>query len=715
MTEFINPYTFVPLHSPQRRRPRGHTPSAEAAGELLSGRITLEVAFDTPLLLPTDSTDAPGRHQGWLGEDGGLRVPGSSVKGAVRAVHEAAFDGCMRIVDTEFTPSYRVPAKADVDAEGWTLAVVTRSVGGRPMQFQVCDPEQTVWVDAVDLKRAWPGPQLPTSGDIVDIVGDVEDTTLNRFEVRAVRGVTLSRERGKVEQEQHLAPAASSSEGPDWRVAEAGFQVFLVTDTAARPQKKRDRTPGRCLWANSVLLDTLVDFDPKGADKEAYAQFWRACLGSNDRRQLEGDAKERRWRREPRLIPVTWRTRQVARRAAQTGLLFRGDVVWVQWRHNRIDGIRLAQLWRYTGHGSVGSRLGQSRPCLTDDSSDDTLCLSCEIFGAADAGSGRGTSTTTPGSKARQRSYAGHVRFGALTSDSAVAVTEVELAPLSTPNPGSGAFYLDLDSSIARNAPVNEIATHWGSSTDRRARTPIRGRKFYWHSDPDAQARHWATATGRQTIPRYQATPEQVTDPTSGQRRKTARKATLVHPGTVVRGVVTFDNLPAAYVASLLASLDPKRLLPPGDSRTLATHLGGGKPLGLGTASVTLTCEATSVPDRYAVAGPPSAPVPDLHDPEVTTMLEDRAGAGWKESQRILAQVLDTAGLGRNAHLVAYPPGAPSWEQFGTQPFRESFAFFQATNGQRLARFDKPLSVLPPAGQPNQQLRINLPRKRGRA
>lgn len=706
--QFVNPYTFVPHHSPLRQVPAGHTPDAEEARDLVSGVIDIQVTLDTPLLLPADTPKNPGRHQHWLLEDRRVRIPGSSVKGAVRAVHEAAFDGCLRIIDTEFVPSYRSPAKADTTSDGWTLAVVTASAGGRPTQFQVCDPQETVWVDAVELKRAWPNGTLPTSGDIVDVVGNVEDTTLDRYEVRAIRSVTVAEQRGPSGQRPPHHVERHSL------VANPGFQVFLVTDTGARKTIKRDRSPGRCLWVSSVLTDTLIDFDPTGADEAAYSTFWTSCLGSNDRRQLEGDPNTADWQRGTHYIPVKWRDREIGRRTAHTGLLFRGDVVWVQWRQGRIHGIRHSQIWRYPGRGKVAGRIGSAWPCLTHDHDDDQLCLSCEIFGAADAGSGRGTSTTTQGGRAVQRSYAGHVRFGALTSTEPVTPAEVELAPLSTPNPGSGAFYLDLDTMISRDARASEVASHWGSHTDRQARTPIRGRKFYWHSDPDRQARHWAPAQGSAPIPRYQATPEQVSDPKTGKRRKTARKASLVPAGTVLRGKVTVDGLPAAYVASLLASLDPRRLLPPGDSRALATHLGGGKPLGLGTATVEVTSHLRRLTDRYAAVSPHAVSVPGLEDTAIRAALIERAGEGWTESQRILCQILDKDGLGHAADLVTYPPGASTWAQFGTQPFRESFEFFQAANGQRHVRSDNPLVTLPRAGEPRQTMRIQLPRRRGK-
>ncbi|MGH3193900.1 MAG: hypothetical protein ACRDOL_42915 [Streptosporangiaceae bacterium] len=77
MADFVNPYTFVPLPAViGREHPGGH----HCAGERnVSGAMTVQWSLQTPALLP--QAHLPVRA-------GRVIVPGSSVKGAVRSVHE---------------------------------------------------------------------------------------------------------------------------------------------------------------------------------------------------------------------------------------------------------------------------------------------------------------------------------------------------------------------------------------------------------------------------------------------------------------------------------------------------------------------------------------------------------------------------------------------------------------------------------------------------
>src|SRR5437016_4695857 len=114
MAEFINPYTFMPLPALiGRDRPGGH----HCAGDQnVSGGMTVEWRLQTPLLLP---------HAHPQVRSGRVVIPGSSVKGAVRSLHEALMGGCLRVVDEDFLPVYRQPAVAK--DQNWHLAVVTNT------------------------------------------------------------------------------------------------------------------------------------------------------------------------------------------------------------------------------------------------------------------------------------------------------------------------------------------------------------------------------------------------------------------------------------------------------------------------------------------------------------------------------------------------------------------------------------------------------------
>jgi hypothetical protein len=153
VAEFINPYTFVPLPAAiGRARPGGH----HCAGDgNVSGWMTVAWTLQTPLLLPRAHPAVHG---------GRVVIPGSSVKGAVRSLHEALMGGCLRVVDEEFVPVYRQPAVAK--DETWALAVVTKATRqGRATHVMVT--ERAAWVPAGALGAALG--RVPRAGDTVDI------------------------------------------------------------------------------------------------------------------------------------------------------------------------------------------------------------------------------------------------------------------------------------------------------------------------------------------------------------------------------------------------------------------------------------------------------------------------------------------------------------------------------------------------------------------
>ena len=659
---FVNPYAFVPLPSEVvRRSASGH--GGTSGQDAYSGVVEVEWRLETPLLLP--ATASPEK---WIRDDGAISIPGSSIKGAVRSLHEALFNGCMRVVDEAFVPSYRDPAGKLEDADRWRLGIVLDQSDGYPTLIQMTSKPSEHWVDATELAAAWPKGRTPTNGDIVIVDGPIEPPKLDRKEIRQVRRVDVVRLR------PDDAPVNDNSPFPIG-------QIFLPTDTAARRQFRRDRSKGRAFWAMSMLTDETASYDRGDeacvAGREEYAQ---ACTGSNDRRLLEGarkdDGADPPWQRRAELKPVTWWTHlgtkdTVARRIAQSGFLFRGDVVWVRVDNGKVTGVRLAQLWRRAGRVAVGKRIGGSGPCLSGrHTQEDGLCLTCSTFGAADTGGERG-------GRGEQISYAGHVLFGSAASASGVALKTVDLAPLGTPNPGSGMFYVRMPGD-PKPGEQNEIASHWGSSTD----TPpsvVAGRKFYWHGNPDDQAAHWRQATGRPQLPRYQATEDQ-------RRGKLSRPAQLVPVGTVFRTKIAVDQLNRLALESLLDALDPIRILTlyPGADRQIAVRLGGGKPFGLGAATPRiLSIDVRSARERYAAPAADAGTWSSSDARSRAPQLHERVGR-FAANLPYLARLLDRKGLGDSEPYLSYPPG-DTWDRMGSKEFRESFEFFQETNGQQLA------------------------------
>lgn len=744
---FVNPYTFASLpESVRRREPPGHdgrpfTPTGAGLPEArYSGSLLVRWTLLTPLVLPPEQrTPSPAQRR--------VEFPGSSVKGAVRSLHETLFGGCLRVVDADFVPSYRAPATGK-KAE-WALAqVVATTTGGVPTRVRLAD--NVDWVDGPGLARAYQraGQQaVPTSGDVFAVEGEPEETTLGRWEIRSV-GRLLRRSRPR-----RVATNAEAGE-QEFRLdgrSPDGDRILLVTDVRVRKPKRANGTRGRALWACGALTDIELPIDD-----EVASEFRRACDGADDLRRLRtprrsagsgrhagahapistADGRVRDWRTESVPEDVRWwgdydgpadgQRVLIGRRHLTTGLLFPGDVVWVRTNQGdtRVEQIDLAEIWRQTGTGKLSRRVpAETLPCRfpraadrpDGDGSPVGLCMSCEVFGSVD--DRRTAVSDGPARGGGQAAYAGHVRFGTARPVVPVNAQETELAPTGTPHLGVGMFSLTPPRTLDPLRPRNEFPGRWGASPDQDGDRQLRGRKFYWHSDPQAQADHWSALLGKDVTPRHRRRPPHQSP---GQGR-TAQliPAETTHPDgtvqpTVLEQTINVDGISEGALHTLLAALQPQLLLgirKPG--ATFATHLGGGKPLGLGSVTAQVDwSRSTLSPFAARYAGTRSEP----STPGETFSFQPRAVLPWLNGRAAnqLMQILDVSGLGDAVHHVSYPTTV-SWDSVGTENFDKSFAWFQNNNGQSLARGDRPWVPLPEAGAPDQTLPVNPGRSnRGR-
>jgi hypothetical protein len=453
VAEFINPYTFVPLPAAiGRDRRTGHH---RAKSGNISGHLSVEWTLRTPLLLPQAFPAVRA---------GRVVVPGSSVKGAIRTLHEALMGGCLRVVDEDFVPVYRGPAVAK--GQDWYLAIVSEATRqGRATHVRLTN--ETAWIP-VHMLRTTLG-RVPRTGDMVDI----EDWAvhphqgLDRNEVTEPAGVT---------------------EGDAWTV--------LVGDSGTRLKSKQ--------------FFCAVGRIPPDADDicevtaAAWAEYEQLCEGTNDLkliRQRPNAGAYKGWRTGRVFAEVSWpsRTDIVGERCRVTGKLWPGDVVWARLNPDtgQADRLSAAAIWRVPGEGPVSERIPESVRACRDP---EDLCLSCRLFGAAD------TVTAETGREATQRSYAGHLRIGDAIADG-VTTVPVRLAPLGSPRAGAGQFYLRIDDDEPASDETRLPAAYWGSERDDPDARPVRGRKFYWHGDPSMQP-----------VPRHIARRGQQNEAMTGQR-----------------------------------------------------------------------------------------------------------------------------------------------------------------------------------------------------
>jgi hypothetical protein len=618
--KFINPYTFVPIAEQVRRcKPAGHHMLAEGR---MSGMFTVTWTFTSAFQAPEGASGTTE-----------VRVPGSSVKGAVRSVHEALAGGCLRIFDEDFIPSYRdTPKPRSAD---WTLAqVATTTKDGQPLTVRLCD--DVVWVPAEKLRAACGGRGLAT-GTRVTISGGIpaEANALGRKEL-----------------------------GEDGIVRPGGDWVVLVTSKGTRSVKK-----GTYFLACGRLGTDKVD-----VTEAAWRAFRRAVEGASDlspagRDRVELDSRDLR-----PADPVVFDSQRIGLRRVVTRHLWQDDVIWVRaarrgGRREAAEELSLSAVWRHPGWPADGGvpadpakwaarervpqeALACSDPCL--------LCPTCRIFGSADQNA-RGE-----GDRAAQQGYAGHVRFGVACSPKPVQLEKILRAPLSAPRPGAGQFYLAYADCGAAKDREDEPTREWGSAPDRADPRRLRGRKFYWHADPR-----------KQDPPRHEAREHQ-------KKAKMAEERWIAPAGTTLTQRVTFDGLSQAELGGLLAAFDPGLVLD-ADGMPVRMHLGGGKPLGLGScAAVVSGLRGWSAASRYG-GEPETALDPAACVSAFVDGCPDEVTGTWPYLAAVLAE-------GKvDATRVWYPPGAywpdPSKPRHpgDEKVFDEPFAFFAASAGKFLA------------------------------
>lgn len=639
---FVNPYTFVPFPAAiERGAPGGHHHLGLGR---LSGAFTVTWMFTTPFQAPEG---ASGTNV--------LRLPGSSVKGAVRAVHETLAGGCLRVFDADFIPSYR--DHAQVRGPEWKLAVVEKhTADGQPLTVLLCD--EVVWAGAAQLRRAC-GASLATGSRV------------------GIRDADVPARPNSLGRKELPEPAVVAKDG-DW--------VVLVTDSGTRQVKKE----------TYFLACGRVGTRTAEVTEAAWRTFRTAAAGARD---MQPGMSKRTGRdagdRQP-TAPVRFGAKPIGYRRVVTGRLWEGDVIWVRTRTDgasvTAEELSLAALWRHLGwdpkqdpdrspgEWSAGSRVP---PGLLGCSDPADLCPTCRVFGSVDQ------QAREHGDRARQRAYAGHVRFGDACSDQPIELEEIQRAPLGAPRPGAGQFYLNYtDSKPAgkERKPTRE----WGSDPDTEHRRPLRGRKFYWHADPTGQP-----------LPRHLARDHQKSrgDGTESELVSTRQ---LAPAGTVLRQRITFDNLSRAELGGLLAAFEPNRVLD--HEGPVLLHLGGGKPLGLGSCHATAgDLRVWTAASRYGGA-PAEAPDPDGYVREFArTCPAGIKDAIWPPLAAVLAQ--ETV----NPAQVWYPPGE-YWpdQSYDPEAFDKPFAFFTASSGMHIEHKGKqrPLVRLPDPADGDQSLLI---------
>lgn len=590
---FVNPYTFVPLPlQVLRSRPAGHERAAEGN---LTGYIDASFHLKTPMMLDNDF-EPPG--------DGSpqqvvVRVPGSSIRGAVRSLYEVMTDSCLSVIDADYLPVHRAPLRVDPKAR---LAVVTkRAEDGSPTHVR--STSRVVWVPALWLHGRFPNhPENLRSGQRITF--DEAKVSAQKYGTGVYRDELTSSGRSTIK----LAVGA----------AQAGQWVVHVADAGAK-----GRHPASRIF---VAAGKLEAHDIPLADG-AWDDYRARCLGSQDveRGQLANVAPA--WTapewpgvvvnhaHQPKKGPKEHHV--IGSRRKSDGALAEGDSIWIIPTHQRgvevAAALSMSAAWRIWGKGSVRDRLPDKSLLPCTDPED--LCPACSVFGFVEQRSGK----ADRGRAREQNAYASHVRFSAFfATDGPVGVQQIHPPPMRSPRPSAGNFYLahpDAKPPLRESGDpkLGQSSAQWGANDNPLRK--IAGRKFYWHGQQDWDTDPTPRQKRRDHYPEF------------GTPQNKDAKRWLMKEGSELRGRVYFENITRTQLAFLLMAVDPGRLQgldgAPDAIGELQTHLGGGKPLGFGSATATVTVVAEDAAGRYLSTTTPldadelmamQAPVPpDAH------------------------------------------------------------------------------------------------------
>lgn len=645
---FVNPYTFVPLpRSVSRHEPAWHHRLDEGR---FGVRLRVELEALTPLLIRSGPREAMS-----IPERGGRPIlPGSSLKGAVRSLHEALTGSCLRIFDGAFVPVYR--EQAQPRPPGWHPMVV-RAVdpSGRPTTVETCSAH--VWAEA-PIVHAAVAPQDLRTGSLVAV-----------DEALIVDGPHRRREVG----------TGGVSPGRGW--------VVIVSDSKAR----RSGHPYSC--ALGRLSGTTAE-----VHDDTWKRYLAAAEGADDIRVADADGDTAKRTLDTRVVfdDQLIGTRQPAARRCSPG-----DVFWGRVAKELVTDLALSVIWRSKGKHAALERLpppasstGSSTsalPCQDEAS----LCPSCRIFGSA----GDDAKRTT----AEQHSYRGHVRIGDAVAGPDIVVEKRPLPPMGAPRPGAGQFYLRQRADGPKRAagPIDRPVREWGSAADQPTVRQLAGRKFYWHADPEEQQK--GRGRRRDVARAHQLASPQVTE------------VEVIKAGARFAVDVVAEGLDTVELGSLIVTFEPHRALarhvpdgwrPTDDgdpTKGLALRLGGGKPLGLGSVRATVEVrDLWTAASRYGTADPPPR-----SEATVESWVDAFVGQVPPEVKQTWPHLAAALRIGHvNPATVWYPPAGP-WNQpdelfeAGAMNFP---AFWRNSSGSHGAHHD--LLPLPEADAVDQYLPI---------
>ncbi|MDB4948540.1 MAG: hypothetical protein JWM27_1189 [Gemmatimonadetes bacterium] len=676
-SRFLNPYNFVrPLPDPASVA--AHDVDVRLLGRCvppphdryvgLTGRITCSLTTCSPVFV-SDSYSVQGPADGhrsyrfYRDGDGVPAIPGSTLRGVVRSVFEAATSSCWELVSPRKlsrrmqtgTAAAVVPGRLVRGATGWQLELLNGDSDLVPTG-PVADgqPLYAAWVPRYDRE----GKALVPRASRAPALGEDE---AQAYDERGFPTLPAGLKHGfegwaRLRLTKH-SRAGGGNEFFFWNVEALGTSAAQVSEgksltdrvvagyyseTGFNINRKHDE---RFFFTMPGERETLEISRTQVQDYVALLEDYRELHG-REKGTLRAD------RTKPSRFVVDPET--PSEEACDKELVY----AWLVWDGETpavkaLAPVAVPRLFyersirdRFPAHEAV-------KPCTQhnrDRTGEPVLCPACRMFGwvAREQGPDDGLTPV----EGRPVAWRSRVRFGGarFPAKGELDDTPRVLDILSSPKPTTVRFYL-----MPRD-PSRMVPTHAGGKVDNtqfdyeKDSMVVRGRKFY------------------RTHRKVELHPP---------AQNSAQNRTLREwmPGNrTAEFKVRFECLAPVELGALLWALEQQ----PGWRH----RLGYGKPLGLGSVQISVVDLAVDDQDRYAAAAPSSEPT--MRDPRahVEPLKECFRSAMKRRFGKEFESLPNVADL-RAILSPASPDLEISYPNLREQPYPESFHWFVVNNGRK--------------------------------
>lgn len=565
MSRFLNPYNFVrPLPAPDELPdddPELHLlwrcpPPPHDRYTGLSGRITCRMTAKTPVFVSdSEGVQENNEHKTYrfFQVDGQEVIPGSSLRGAIRSVFEAATNSSFGVFNLADQPLfYRKPPEA---ALGLVPARVEVDEHGKP-RLHLLPGMLNIRIPSENLYAAWV-PQHPNYREKY-IRGQLRR---NKHDLRDDEIVPIPKECRNGE--LCWAAVRETDKNRDKGYPHPHYLVGHVSPKQADVQGFVNDPQNRGLGFKPV--QGYVQYTGLNFDRKQYERFFFEKPGNQpvfarltkkvaDR---YNDLIEDYWQRAKEIErsltsqSADGRELKLSEFVRRSQLLTQGSLVYAELRQvkGKYEAVALypVNVSRAAYQHAVRELLNNDEqrhllPCTDIEQ----LCPASRVFGWVHPEADENVS--------KRVAYAGRVRFSHATIDPEeryIAEDDITLQILGSPHPTAVEFYLDLQSPN-HIKPSNDQPHGYDASG-----ATLRGRKFYRHH-PEGVLEEEATTDDRTKF------------------NRTLRG--VVMENSVFDFTIEFENLQPVELGALLWTLE----LEPG----MFHRLGYAKPLGLGSVSI---------------------------------------------------------------------------------------------------------------------------------